>query len=272
MLHRICSAAALTVALSAETLHAQGPTLALGIDTTNFDKSVRPQDDLFKYVNGGWLRKVEMPSDASRWGAFNELREKSRASMHSILEELARSKAAVGGERRMITDVYTSFMDSAAIEKLGVTPIQSELDAIAGIASNSQLPAAFARAARIGVRFPFRVTVDADPKKSTANIVVIDQSGLGMPDRDYYILETPKMAAMRQAYQHYLADLFTAANQPDPGGAAARWSRSRPSWRRSSGTARATAMPTRPTTSWRSRSCARCRPTSTGTRTSPSPA
>ena len=201
---------------------AQPAPLGLGIDTTNFDKSIRPQDDLFLYVNGGWLRRVQMPPDASRWGAFNELREKSRASMHAILEELSRSKAAVGGERRMITDVYTSFMDSASIERLGVTPIQTELDAIAGVARNSQLPAAFAHAARIGVRFPFRVTVDADPKKSTANIVILDQSGLGMPDRDYYLLDTPKMAAVRQAYQRYLADLFTAASQPDPGGAAAR--------------------------------------------------
>ena len=201
---------------------AQPPMVTLGIDTTNFDKSVRPQDDLFLYVNGGWLRKVQIPPDMSAWGAFSELREKSRASMHAILEELARSKAAVGGERRMITDVYISYMDSAAIEKLGVAPIQSELDAIAAIAGNSQLPAAFAHAARIGVRFPFRVTVNPDPKRSTANIVVISQSGLGMPDRDYYILDTPKMAAMRQAYQHYVAALFTAANLPDAGGAAAR--------------------------------------------------
>jgi putative endopeptidase len=206
----------------AATAQAQSPVLTLGIDTTNFDGSVRPQDDLFMYVNGGWLRKVQMPSDASRWGAFNELRERSRASMHAILEDLARSKAAVGGERRMITDVYSSFMDSAAIEKLGVAPIQTELDAIAGVARNSQLPAAFAHAARIGVRFPFRVTVDADPKRSTANIVIIGQSGLGMPDRDYYLLDSPKMAAVRQAYQRYLADLFAAANQPDPGGAGAR--------------------------------------------------
>src|SRR5438132_8357821 len=96
----------------------RGQSPALGLDTANFDRSGRPQDDLFRYVNGGWLRRVEIPSDASRWGAFNELREKSRASMHSILEELSRSKAAVGGERRMLADVYTSFMESAAVEKL----------------------------------------------------------------------------------------------------------------------------------------------------------
>lgn len=202
-------------------LPAQTPTL--GIDTTNFDRTVRPQDAFYAYVNGGWLRKVQMPSDASRWSAFDELREKSRASMHAILEELARPRGgAVGGERRMIADVYTAFMDSATIERVGVSPIQPEIDAVLAIKSNSQLPAAFARAARIGVRFPFRVTVDADPKKSAANIVIIDQSGLGLPDRDYYLLDTPRMATIRQEYSRYLADLFAAASQPDPGGAAAR--------------------------------------------------
>jgi putative endopeptidase len=215
-------AVALTGALSACALGAQGTTLTLGVDTTNFDKTVRPQDDFFKYVNGGWLRKVEIPSDASQWGAFNELREKSRSSVHSILEELGRPKAAVGGERRMIADVYTSFMDSATIEKLGPTPIQNEIDAIAAIKTTVMLPAAFARLARIGVRVPFRVTVNADPKKSAANIVVINQSGLGMPDRDYYLLDTPKMTAIRQAYQSYLAELFMQVKQPDPLGGAAR--------------------------------------------------
>src|SRR5439155_23888681 len=101
---------ALSACLAATPLEAQGQTL--GVDTTNFDKSVRPQDDFFKYVNGGWLRKVAMPPDASRWSAFNELREKSRAAMHSILEELSRSKPAVGGERRMLAEVYASFMGS----------------------------------------------------------------------------------------------------------------------------------------------------------------
>jgi len=216
------AAIALSSALSVGALSAQGTGPALGIDTTNFDKSVRPQDDFFRYVNGGWLAKVEMPSDASRWGAFNELTERSRTARRAILEELTRSKAAVGGERRMIADVYASFMDSATIEKLGVTPLQGELDAIAAIRSTSQLPAAFAHAARIGVKFPFRVTVGPDPKKSAANIVVVDQSGLGMPDRDYYILDTPQMADTRQAYQRYLTELFSLAAQPDPGGAAAR--------------------------------------------------
>jgi putative endopeptidase len=201
---------------------AQSPVLALGLDTLSFDKSVRPQDDLFKYVNGGWLRRTQIPADVSRWGAFSELNERSRSSLHAILEELTHGKAAVGGERRKVADVYTSFMDSVTVDKLGLTPIQPELDAIAAIQNNMQLPAAFARAIRNGVNVPFRLAVRQDPKVSTLNTVVVDQGGLGLPDRDYYLLDTPKMVAIRLAYHGYLADIFREANQPDPLGAAAR--------------------------------------------------
>jgi putative endopeptidase len=211
----------LLVVVSA-TASAQAPVLASGIDTTDFDKSIRPQDDFFKYVNGGWLRKTQIPADASRWGAFNELDMRSKASLHNILEELTHSKAAVGGERRKVADVYASFMDSAKVESVGLTPIQGEIDAIAAIQNNSQLPAAFARAARNGVNVPFRVTVRPDPKISNVNTVVIDQAGLGLPDRDYYLINSPKMDQIRQAYHAYLAELFSQAKQPDPLGAAAR--------------------------------------------------
>src|SRR3954453_15473116 len=118
-------AVAISLVASA-TASAQAPALALGVDTTNFDRSVRPQDDFFKYVNGGWLRKTQIPADASRWGAFNELATRSRASVDSILEELTHSKAAVGGERRKVADVYASFMDSAAVESSGLAPLQPE--------------------------------------------------------------------------------------------------------------------------------------------------
>src|SRR3954469_3661977 len=96
------SLALFAVVVAPAVATAQASVLALGVDTTNFDKSVRPQDDFFRYVNGGWLKKTRVPSDASRWGAFNELDERSKASLHSILEELTHSKAAVGGERRKV--------------------------------------------------------------------------------------------------------------------------------------------------------------------------
>src|SRR5216684_2258829 len=81
---------------------------ALGIDTANFDRSVRPQDDFFRFVNGGWLKRTEIPADASNWGAFSELRERSRNALHTILEDASKSKAPAGSEDRKVGDLYAS--------------------------------------------------------------------------------------------------------------------------------------------------------------------
>ncbi|MGI9091593.1 MAG: M13 family metallopeptidase [Gemmatimonadaceae bacterium] len=218
----VVASSMLVTPAGAQTMAAQTVGRTLGIDTTNFDRSVRPQDDFFRFVNGGWLTRTSIPGDASSWGAFNELREKSRTALHGILEEAASSNAAAGSDRRKAGDLYTSFMDSARVESLGLTPLKGELNAIAALTTSKQLPATFAHFARLGVQSPIGVSVGPDQKHSTVNIVAVSQSGLGMPDRDYYLLQDAKMAAMRQAYQGYAAQLLTLAHQPDPTGAAAR--------------------------------------------------
>ena len=200
---------------------AQAPK-ALGIDTTAFDRSVRPQDDFFRFVNGGWLTKTEIPQDAASWGAFNELREGSRTALHSILDSLQKLKPATGTEAQKVRDLYASFMDSARVETLGLTPIRPELEYIAGVKSVKQLPATFAHLAKIGVQTPVSVYVGADPKSSMVNIVQVGQSGLGLPDRDYYLKNDGKMVETRQAYEKYITELLTQAKQPDAAGAASR--------------------------------------------------
>src|SRR6185295_3003750 len=104
------------------------------------------------------------------------------STLHAIFEELVGSKEAVGGEKRKIADIYASFMDSAGIERQGLVPLTAELAAIAALKSPADLPGAFARASRIGVRVPFSVTVQTDQKAATTNVVVVSQGGLGMPD------------------------------------------------------------------------------------------
>jgi predicted metalloendopeptidase len=195
---------------------------ALGIDTSNFDRSVRPQDDLFRFVNGGWLNRTEIPGDASSWGALNELREGSRAATHAILQEAARSNAPEGSEHRKIGDLYAAYMDSAAIEAKGITPLAGDLEGIATLTSAAQLPQKLASFARLGVAGPLGVGVGPDPKQSTMNVVQASQGGLGLPDREYYLSQEPRMAQARQAYQAYIARLLTLAGQPDAQGAAAR--------------------------------------------------
>jgi putative endopeptidase len=195
---------------------------ALGVDTTNFDRSVRPQDDFFRFVNGGWLKRTTIPDDASSWGAFNELREGSRNALHAILEEAAKANAPAGSERRKVGDLYASFMDSARVEQRGIAPLAGELREIAKLTRAAQLPATFAHFARLGVGNLFGVGVGPDQKQSTVNIVTVNQAGLGMPDRDYYLRDDAKMAAVRQAYQGYVTRLLELAKQPDAAGAASR--------------------------------------------------
>ena len=220
---KLSLALASTIALAAPAapLAAQAPR-SLGIDTTNFDRSVRPQDDLFRFVNGGWLKRTEIPSDAPRWGTFDELGERSRMAMRAILEDAARSSAPAGSEERKVGDLYASFLDSARIESLGVAPLKQELAQIAAVKSVSALAPEFARLARLGVARPFNVGVGPDQKKSSVNVVQVGQSGLGLPDRDYYLMQDARMNTVRQAYTDYLARLFTLTQLPDPTGAASR--------------------------------------------------
>ncbi len=219
------AAVALSVAgaaLGARAARAQAPGHALGVDTTNFDRSVRPQDDFFRFVNGGWLKRTEIPADRSSWGAFLELRERSAVALHGILDNAARTPAAPGTNERKIGDFYASYMDSARVESLGLTPLQPEFRAIAAVTTAAQLPAAFAHFARLGVAGPAGVFVGQDARKSDAYIVSISQSGLGLPDRDYYLRADPKLVAARTAYGAYITRLLTLAKQPDAEGAAAR--------------------------------------------------
>jgi putative endopeptidase len=215
-----CALLALSAVAGAQ--QQQGTPRALGIDTTNFDHSVRPQDDFFRFVNGTWLKKTAIPADASSWGAFNELTEKSRTALHSILENAAKTRAPAGSDQRKVGDLYASFMDSARIETLGIKPLQNELATISALKSNAELPNTFAHFARLGLQNPFAVSVGQDPKNSSVNIVQIGQSGLGLPDRDYYLRQDPKIAETRTAYVAYITKLLTLANRPDPAGAAGR--------------------------------------------------
>jgi predicted metalloendopeptidase len=217
-----CAPVIVAIVLIAGPVSAQSNGHSLGFDTANFDRSVRPQDDFFRFVNGAWLKRTEIPADASNWGAFSELRERSRDALHTILEEAAKSNAAPGTEQRKVGDLYASFMDTATVERLGITPLKGEMTAIAALRTATDLPAMFAHFAKLGVQAPLGVGVGQDPKRSDVNIVLINQSGLGMPDRDYYLRQDEKTKATRTAYTGYITKLLSLAGQPDPAGSADR--------------------------------------------------
>ena len=196
----------------------------LGIDVSGMDRSVRPQDDFFRYVNGTWADRTPIPADKSRYGSFGMLSDESDQAVKEILEQASsRKDAPPGSELQKVGDLYRSFMDTARIESLGIKPLQKDLDYIAGLKNPADVVNAVARLSKLGVRtVPFSATVQQDPKKSDTFAVSLAQSGLGMPDRDYYLRPDAKFAAVRQSYVEYVAQLLTLAAQPDAKAAAQR--------------------------------------------------
>jgi putative endopeptidase len=195
--------------------------LKLGVDTKNFDTTVRPQDDFYRYVNGTWLKTVQIPADRGMYGTFVELRDKSEAALKDIIEEAAATaRKKRGSDTQKVGDLYLSFMDTARIEALGLKPVQGDLKRIAALKDKAQLAEAFAELQRMGVQTPFGVYVYQDAKQATRYIVYANQSGLGLPDRDYYAKPEQRFVEMRAAYVSYMETLLRAAGEKDPAEAA----------------------------------------------------
>ena len=201
----------------------QKQALGSGIFKSNMDLSVRPQDDFFGYVNGGWLKTHELPADKSRDGAFMELHEQSVKNMKDIITELSKNpNASSVKEAKQIADLYNSYMDEAYLTKLGTKPIQPFLKEIASLSDKAQLSALFGKMGLIHVDNPLGWYVHSDAKNSGTNTIYFYQSGLGLPDRDYYFNQGEKFDTIRKAYQTYVAELFSAAKYPDADNAAKR--------------------------------------------------
>jgi predicted metalloendopeptidase len=197
----------------ASTVPASTP-LGSGIDQANFGKRVRPQDDLFRAVNGTWLAKTEIPADRSDYGAFCILAEKAENDLREIIEGCAVAKDnPPGSERQKVGDLYASFMDEARAEELGIQPIAARLAAVDAVKTKADLIRTLANLSKIGVSGPLDCSVDTDAKKSDQHILSISQSGLGLPDRDYYW--DAKFKTKLAAYQAHIERMLTLAKIGD---------------------------------------------------------
>jgi len=204
--------ACLTATFAAE------PLAKSGIDKSRFDPSVRAQDDLFRSVNGKWLAESQIPSDRPADGAFFELRDRSEKQVRAIIEEAAQSKGDADAQK--VSDLFASFMDEAQAEKLGLIPIQPELDAIASIKDKAGLIRELAALQRVGVPGLFGAFVNTDSKESTRYTVYINQGGLGLPNESYY--REAKSEGIRKGYVAHVGKMLALANVPEPEKAAAR--------------------------------------------------
>jgi putative endopeptidase len=197
---------------------------ASGVDKGAVDPSVRPQDDFFRYSQGKWLKDVEIPNDRSSWGAFNVAQENVEGQIRTLIEQASQDKnAKAGSDSQKMGDYYASFVDQARRDALGVKPLAPELARIAALKDKVGLGALAAHSSRVGAGSPVGMGVGQDSKQSTRYLVEISQSGLGMPNRDFYISTgDAKLMDTRAKYQAHVEKLLALAGQPDPAAQAAR--------------------------------------------------
>ena len=193
-----------------------------GLDTKGADTSVRPQDDLYRAANGRWQASTAIPADKSSYGAFVQLADLSDQRVRAIVEELAKKKSPAGSVEQKIGDYYASYMNTAAIDKAGLAPVHALLTDLDAAQTREQLAAWMGRQMGV-VDSPLQLAVEPDYKQPGINRLQAWQSGLGLPDRDYYLkTDDERLAKARAAYQSYLQFLATQAGEKDGAAAAAR--------------------------------------------------
>jgi putative endopeptidase len=166
---------------------------AAGLDFSHQDQSVRPQDDLYRHFNGGWLKTAEIPADRASDGAFITLRIQSEARVREIIEG-----ATGSDEATKIADIYKSFMDAAAVNAKGGSPIAAELAEVDSISSLSDFISTLSKLEAKGTSGIFGTFIYADMKDASTNILYLQQGGISLPDEAYYRDE--KYADIRTAY------------------------------------------------------------------------
>jgi putative endopeptidase len=182
-----------------------------GIHTEELDPDIRPQDDLFRHVNGKWLERTEIPADKARWGSFYVLAEEAEKAVREIIEES--QHAEIGTEARKIGDLFTSFMDTERIEALGATPLTSSIAMIDNVHSLPQFLESLAHFERNGVGGFYQLFVDNDPGDPERYLVFFEQAGLSLPDESYYREET--FAGIRKAFVTHVQTMFELAGVTD---------------------------------------------------------
>jgi putative endopeptidase len=203
----------------------QPPPRSSGIDVAGMDRSVKPGDDFFGYANGTWLEKTEIPADRSSYGAGSILAEQTDRRVAELIQGAAKGSSPAGSDRRMIGDYYSTFMDSTAIERAGLQPLQPTLDSIGAISNRRELARFLGSTIRADVDalnatnfytdnlLGLWVAQDLDDPGQYSPFLL--QGGLGLPDRSYYVDTASAMGEIRDQYQAHIAALLDLAGVAD---------------------------------------------------------
>jgi putative endopeptidase len=180
-----------------------------GFDTAGMDAAIKPGDDFYGYANGTWAKNTAIPSDKSNYGAFNILADNAQKQTQEILEGVKNDPSS------KIGTAYSTYLDTATIDAKGLAPAKAWIDQVKGLSSKAGYPALIAAARRNGVGSPFAAYIGQDDKLPEVYAVSMSQSGLGMPDRDYYLSKDAKFVETKAAYEKHLATQLTNAGEPN---------------------------------------------------------
>lgn len=193
-----------------------------GVDLSGMDTSVKPGDNFFSYVNGGWFKTAVIPDDRANIGSFQNLAILSEKRMRAIMDELAAKPAdQLSAEERKMADFYAGYTDRKSIDAKGLEPVKADLALLAGLKTKADVAKAMA-SQRLGTESLFGLYIGVDDKHPDHYSVNLSQSGLGMPDRDFYLQNEPNLVKAREAYKKYLTDMLTLAGYTDAAARAAK--------------------------------------------------
>jgi putative endopeptidase len=183
--------------------------LSSGIDLAYVDNATRPQDDTYQYLNGKWLSSFQLPADKASYGSFTEIDDALQLQLRGIVDKLGSGSA--DADAKKLADFYASFMDEARLETLGMRPLLPEFAAIDALPDLGAIPKLIAHMNEISVGAPFALGVNQDDRNSTQYAVILVQSGLGMPDRDYYLKDDAQLKDARVKYLAHIERMLAMA-------------------------------------------------------------